>query len=59
MQGRPSLIMHSYLVRQRIATQMTTHLPDRIDLYRVFTPKHFMRNGFTAYGAVSSVSGLF
>jgi len=49
MHGRVSLIMHSYWERQRIATQMTTQQSDRVDLYRVFDPKHFMRNGFTAY----------
>jgi hypothetical protein len=32
---------------------MTTHRRHRIDLYRIFTTKHFMRNGFTAYIVLS------
>jgi hypothetical protein len=58
MQGRASLIMHSYLDRQRIATQMTTQRTDRIDLYRFFTLIRSLRNGVTAYSALSPVSGL-
>jgi hypothetical protein len=53
MQGRASLIMHSYLDRQRIATQMTTQRTDRIDLYRFFTLIRSLRNGFTAYAGLS------
>jgi hypothetical protein len=55
---RASLIMHSYLERQRIATQMTTQRSDTIDLYMVFTPIHFMRNGFTVSFVLSPVTGL-
>jgi hypothetical protein len=55
--GDASLIMHSYLDRQQIATQMTTQRSDTVDLYGVFTPIHFMRNGFTAYLALSGVPG--
>jgi hypothetical protein len=42
-------ILHSYLERQRIATQMTIHRPDTVDLYRFFGRELSLRNGFTAY----------
>ena len=59
MQGRASLIMHSYLERQRIATQMTTHRPDTVELYRLFAPELFLRNGFTAYFVLFPVTMLW
>jgi hypothetical protein len=58
MQGRASLIMHSYLDRQRIATQMTTQRTDRIDLYRFFTLIRSLRNGVTAYTRSPRGAGL-
>jgi hypothetical protein len=53
------LIMHRFSERHRIATQMTTQRSDRVDLYRVFTPIHLMRNGFTAYNVISPENGSF
>jgi hypothetical protein len=58
MQGRASLIMHSYLERQQIATQMKTQQSYHIDLKGIFRSILFTRNGFTAYFALSPVTRL-
>jgi len=51
-------ILHKKLLLQRIATQIWTHRPDRIDLYDVFPLALSPRNGFTAYFALSPVTTL-
>jgi hypothetical protein len=38
---------------------MTTQRPHRIDLYKLFSQIPSLRSGFTAYFALSPVTGLF
>src|SRR5882762_5351578 len=42
----------------RIATQMTTHQTNPIDLPKLLVPVLSLRNGFTAYSALSPVIGF-
>jgi hypothetical protein len=58
MQGRAWRILHSYSRSPRIATRVTTQQSHHIDLTRFFTSELFMRNGFTAYFALSPGTGL-
>ena len=51
-------IFHSYQQLLRIATQPTTQHLHRIDIQGIFVPKHSLRDGFTAYFALSSETRL-
>jgi len=52
-------IFSSYQQLLRIATQPTIQHPHCIDIQGVFTHKHSLRNGVTAYSALSPVSVTF
>jgi len=49
-------IFHSYQQLLRIATQLATQHPHYIDIQGFFAPKHSLRDGFTAYSALSLVN---
>jgi hypothetical protein len=51
-------IFHSYQQLLRIATQPTTQRSYHIDIKDIFTQKHSLRDGFTAYCALSSETRL-
>jgi hypothetical protein len=51
-------IFHSYQQLLRIATQPPTQQPHDIDIQGGFAPKHSLRDGFTAYFALSSETRL-
>jgi hypothetical protein len=58
MQGGASQNYAQLSFVQRIATQMTTQQLYCIDLKGLFASVLFMRNGFTAYSALSPAIGL-
>jgi hypothetical protein len=49
-------IFYSYQQLLRIATQPTTQHPHHIDIQGIFGSKHSLRDGFTAYFALSLVN---